>query len=372
MLRFPGNLPLLLLLLVWAAPAAAEPGDWRDELSTLSLPEGFSISIYAEVPGARSLALGERTLFVGTRGTRVYAVRDLDRDGFGEDVLPLTEAMAQPNGVAFRGGDLYIAEIDRVTLLEDIEYRLTDPPFPRVVNDSFPEDRRHGWKYIAFGPDGWLYVPVGAPCNVCAPPEPYAALHRMRPDGSGLQTVARGIRNTVGFDWNPDTGVLWFTDNGRDWLGDERPPDELNRAAEAGNHYGYPYCFGKNTPDPRYAGRVDCSRFTPAQVELPAHVASLGMRFVTGPMFPESMRGDILIAEHGSWNRTTPIGYRVTRVRLNEDDEPQGYEPFISGWLNQETGQAWGRPVDLLRLPDGSMLLSDDEAGLVYRITYSP
>jgi glucose/arabinose dehydrogenase len=238
-----------------------------------------------------------------------------------------------------------------------------------VVADRLPKETHHGWKFIAFGPDGWLYVPVGAPCNVCEPdPERYAAILRMRPDGSQLQTYARGVRNSVGFDWHPDTHELWFTDNGRDMLGDDVPPDELNRAPRPGLHFGYPYCHGGTVADPEYGKKHACSDFTPPAQALGAHVAALGMRFYTGTQFPPEYRGQIFIAEHGSWNRSEPSGYRVMLVKL-DGNRAVSYTPFVSGWLQGR--QAWGRPSDVLVLPDGSLLISDDYAGAIYRVRYT-
>ncbi len=269
--------------------------------------------------------------------------------------------------MAFRDGSLYVAEISRIIRFDNIEDRLENPPAPMVISNSFPSDEHHGWKFIRFGPDGKLYVPVGAPCNICEPPEPYASIMRMNQDGSELEVFSRGVRNTVGFDWNPRTSELWFTDNGRDWLGNDAPPDELNRAPVKGLHFGYPYCHGNSVSDPEYGKRKKCGEFTPPAMELGPHIASLGMRFYTGSMFPDEYRGQIFIAEHGSWNRWPPIGYRITLVKLNEG-RAVSYEVFAEGWLQGVT--AWGRPVDLEVLPDGSMLVSDDRAGAIYRIIY--
>jgi len=352
-------------LTVWAA----SPGEM---LSTISLPPGFSIDIYsAEVPGARSIARGDNgTIFVSTRGEgRVYALRDENGDFKADTVYTILSGLRMPNGVAFRNGSLYVAEISRILRLDNIESRLSDPPEPVVVYDRLPTDTAHGWKYINFGPDGKLYVPVGAPCNICEPPgRLYATILRMDADGSNLEIFAHGIRNSVGFDWNPRTSVLWFTDNGRDWLGDNRPPDELNRAPEAGLHFGYPYLHGKDIHDPQYwSSRPDISFSRPVQ-ELGPHVAALGMHFYRGTQFPAEYRNQIFIAEHGSWNRSVPIGYRVTLVQHN-GAAATSYTVFASGWL-QSNGQTWGRPVDVFELPDGSLLVSDDKAGAVYRISY--
>jgi glucose/arabinose dehydrogenase len=273
-----------------------------------------------------------------------------------------------PNGVAFRDGDLYVAEVSRVLRFPDIEDDLASPPVPSLVATGYPSDEHHGWKFIAFGPDGGLYVPVGAPCNVCLPDEErYAVITRLDVGAGKWEVFAKGVRNTVGFDWHPATRELWFTDNGRDWMGENRPPDELNRAARAGLHFGFPYCHGGNLSDPQFGEQRDCTDLTPPVVELGPHVAALGMRFYTGDQFPEPYRGGIFIAEHGSWNRKVPIGYRVTFVSL-QDSQPGPYRIFADGWLRH--GVASGRPVDLLVMPDGSLLVSDDKGGRVYRIAY--
>ncbi|MDX1584688.1 MAG: sorbosone dehydrogenase family protein [Thermoanaerobaculia bacterium] len=340
------------------------------KLDQIELPPGFEIEIWAgDVPNARSMTMGDDgTLFVGTRrGDEVYGLADTDGDGRPDTRYTVGSGLNTPNGVAFRDGDLYVAEIDRILRYDDIESQLSNAPEPVVISDEFPSDRHHGWKYIAFGPEGKLWVPVGAPCNVCLEEEPYASITRMNPDGSELEVYAEGVRNTVGFAWHPETGELWFTDNGRDMMGDDVPPDELNRAPEPGMHFGYPFCHGGDIPDPKFGERRPCSEFTPPVQKLGPHVAALGMIFYTGEMFPEADRGHVLIAEHGSWNRSVPIGYRVTMVELDGNDAVS-YEPFASGWLQGE--EAWGRPVDLLQLGDGSVLVSDDFAGAIYRISY--
>ncbi len=343
----------------------------RLPLEKIKLPAGFSITEYARVPNARSLALGAKgTVFVGNRsGQNVYAVRDEDGDGRAERQWILFRGGRMPNGVAFRNGALYVAEVSRVLRFDQIEDRLDNPPAPVVVYDQFPTDRHHGWKFIRFGPDGMLYVPVGAPCNIClrSDDERYASITRMRPDGSELEVFAHGVRNTVGFDWHPETGELWFTDNGRDWMGDNLPPDELNRAPRPGLHFGFPFFHGSGIPDPEFGrGRRAADYVEPVQ-NLGPHVAALGMRFYTGQMFPSEYRNQIFIAEHGSWNRSQKIGYRVMLVRL-EGNRAVSYEVFAEGWLEGES--VWGRPVDVEVLPDGSLLVSDDHAGAIYRITY--
>jgi len=339
-------------------------------LNKIRLPDGFEISIYAsDVPGARSMALGPNgTLFVGTRVGKVYAIVDRNRDNRADEVITVARDLRMPNGVAFRGGALYVGEVSRVLRYDNIEARLSNPPTPVVVNDTFPGDRHHGWKFIRFGPDGQLYVPVGAPCNVCERSDGrYALIMRMNPDGTGLEVFARGVRNTVGFDWHPETKTLWFTDNGRDWLGDDVPPDELNHAPQKGLHFGFPYCHGGDISDPEFGEKHACEEFVPPAMKLGPHVAAIGMRFYTGTMFPDRYRNQIFIAEHGSWNRSTPIGYRVTLVRL-EENRAATYEVFAEGWLQGDA--AWGRPADVLVMPDGALLVSDDRAGVIYRIFY--
>ena len=368
---------IILIFAAFAALRTIPIGECRENeagLEYIELPPGFSIDYYAQdVENARQMAVSPNgTLFVGSRDAgKVYAIPDRNNDSKADEVIVLAEGLDSPNGVAFRNGSLYVAEISRITRYDNIEARLEDPPEPVVLNDSFPSDRRHGVKYINFGPDGKLYVPVGVPCNICnkeGEDERYGTITRMEPDGSQFEIYAKGIRNTVGYDWNPDTEELWFTDNGRDGLGDNIPPDELNLAPEKGMHFGYPYCHGGDIPDPEFGELRNCSEFTPPEMKLGPHVASLGMTFYTGTMFPKEYRNQIFIAEHGSWDRTVPIGYRVTLVRL-ENGTPVSYEPFTDGWL--QGLEAWGRPVDVLVMPDGALLVSDDKNNAIYRISYS-
>ena len=357
-------------------PQSQQSSDGRDltsglPLDSITLPPGFTIEVYAgDLENARSLELSpDGTLFIGTRTEgSIYAVRDTDGDNRADRMWTIARGLFMPNGVQFRDGSLFVAEVNRVIRFDNIESRLDNPPAPVVVNDNFPDDRHHGWKFIRFGPDGKLYVPVGAPCNICEPDDPYAAILHMNPDGSGLEVFARGIRNTVGFDWQPETGALWFTDNGRDMLGDDLPPDELNRATGPGMHFGYPYFHAGDIRDPEFGGGRSADEFTPPAMKLGPHVAALGMRFYTGDMFPEEYRNGIFIAEHGSWNRSSKIGYRVMFVKI-EDGRAVDYRAFAEGWLQGQNN--WGRPVDVLVMPDGSLLVSDDFAGVVYRITYS-
>ncbi len=352
--------------------ALEQKGDPR--LAGLNLPPGFAISFFAdEVDNARSLALGDQgTVFVGNRkGKNVYALVDADNDGIAEKKYTIASGMNTPNGVAFHNGALYIAEIDKIWRIDNIESTLENPAKPVLVSDSFPSKTHHGWKYIAFGPDGKLYIPVGAPCNICNDSEKdarFASITRMNADGTGLEVYTHGVRNTVGFTWHPQTGELWFTDNGRDMMGDDIPPDELNIATAKDEHFGYPYCHAGNIPDPEFGSGRDCSEFKAPAANLTPHGAALGIKFNTGSMFPEKYRQQVLIAEHGSWNRSVPIGYRVMLASI-EGNAVTSYEPFIDGWL--ENGKTWGRPVDLLFLKDGSMLISDDHANAVYRVTYS-
>lgn len=356
----------ILLGLIFSSPGCI--GQERD-LSSIRLPEGFRIEVYADqVPDARSLALGSNgTVFVGSRSAgNVYALVDLDDDGKSDRTITIASGLDTPNGVAFKNGSLFVAEIDRVIRYDGIESRLENPPSPVVVKEGLPSESAHGWKVIRFGPDEKLYIAIGAPCNICEPVEPQGTISRMNPDGSQFEVYARGIRNSVGFDWSPTTGELWFTDNGRDWLGNEVPSDELNRAPEPGMDFGFPYCHAGNISDPQYGQEHSCSEFVSPEALLGAHVAALGMRFYTGPQFPEEYLGQIFIAEHGSWNRDVPIGYRVVLARI--ENGTVHTETFADGWL--QGSSAWGRPVDVQVMPDGALLVSDDSADAVYRISY--
>jgi glucose/arabinose dehydrogenase len=339
-------------------------------LERLKLPPGFKISVFAdEVPNARSLALGAKgTVFVGTRSEgNVYALRDNDGDGKADEKFTLARGLRMPNGVAFRGGALYVAEISRILRFDDIEAKLANPPAPAVVYDKLPRESHHGWKFIAFGPDGLLYIPVGAPCNVCEREDPYAAITRLDVQSGKLDVFARGVRNSVGFDWHPDSETLWFTDNGRDMMGDDVPSCELNHAPKAGMHFGFPFCHQGDVADPEFGKARKCSEFTPPAQNVGPHVAPLGMRFYTGKMFPAEYRNRAFVALHGSWNRSEKSGYKVMTATIR-NGKVEKYEPFIEGWLEGQSN--WGRPVDVLGLPDGSLLLSDDGADVIYRITY--
>jgi glucose/arabinose dehydrogenase len=373
-----------LILAILSAVLLAGPAAQQRPLplDQIKLPPGFSIDVYAqEVPNAREMTLGANgTLFVGSRSARaVYAIVDRDRDQKADQVFTIARDLNDPNGVAFRDGALYVAEISRISRYDGIESRLEKPPAPVVVNKELPTETHHGQKFIAFGPDGLLYVPVGAPCNVCerADDPRFATIMRMKPDGTGLEVFASGVRNTVGFDWHPSTREMWFTDNGRDLLGDDIPPDELNRAPRKGMAFGFPYCHAGEVLDPEFGVKRPCAGFEPPARKLDPHGAAIGMRFYTGSMFPPEYRNQIFIAEHGSWNRTTPIGYRVMVAKL-QGNTVTSFTPFAEGWLQgvasrqgaTTRGQAWGRPADVLVMPDGALLVSDDTAGVIYRISY--
>jgi glucose/arabinose dehydrogenase len=361
------------LALAFAAAMFA-PAKAAVPLEKLRLPPGFRVELVTDaVPNARQMALGRSaegrsTVYVGSRSAgKVYAFQ-LEGDRAGP-VRTIASGLEMPSGVAWRDGSLYVAEVSKILRFDGIDDRLAQPPAAAIVTDKLPSERHHGWKFIAFGPDGALYVPVGAPCNVCEPSERHAVIQRLKPDGSGLETVARGVRNSVGFDWSPVDRTLWFTDNGRDMLGDDLPSDELNRVTQAGQHFGFPYCHQGDTADPDYGARHRCSEFVAPAANLGAHVAAIGMRFYTGSQFPAAYRGNIFIAEHGSWNRSSKVGYQIARVTVDAQGRAGKPETFVDGWLQGES--AWGRPADVLVLPDGSLLVSDDLAGAIYRIRYA-
>jgi len=342
-------------------------------LDKIKLPAGFSISVFAEVDNARSLAVSPNgTIFVGNRNEdKVYAIKDADGDGKADKKWTIASGLNMPNGVAFRNGDLYVAEVNRIHKFSGIESKLDNPGKSQVIYDKYPTEAHHGWKYIAFGPDGKLYVPVGAPCNICESKDPvYASITRMNPDGTGVEVFASGIRNTVGFTWHPTTEQIWFTDNGRDMMGDDIPPCELNTAPKEGLHFGYPYCHGGTIKDDEFGNKRPCSDFVKPAQNLDAHVAPLGLKFYTGKMFPAEYRNQIILAEHGSWNRSKKSGYKLSLVKVDANSKTTSYTPFATGWLDDASQKVWGRPVDVLLLPDGSMLVSDDQANVIYRIVY--
>ncbi len=354
---------LAALWLTSAASGHAESGE-------LMLPDGFQLRIVTdEVPNARQMALAEDgTLFVGSRREgKIYAVPQA-LSSERPEVVVLAEGLALPSGVTVRDGNLYVAAVDRILLFPAITQRLeADAPF-QVITDRLPGNRHHGWKYIKFGPDGRLYVPVGAPCNICLSEDPrFASLLSMDPVSGDTEIVAHGVRNSVGFAWHPQTRQLWFTDNGRDLLGDDVPPEEVNLLTEPGQHFGYPFVHGTGILDPEFGNDADPADYVPPVVEIQAHSAALGMDFYTGNQFPNRYRNALFIAEHGSWNRSVKVGYQVS-VIVFDGDEPH-YEPFVSGWL--EGRKNWGRPADVLVAPDGSLLISEDQKGVIYQVTYS-
>lgn len=356
-----------------AARKAAKPAAAANPLAGLKLPKGFSISIYADkVENAREMAVSPSGIvYVGSRKPdKVYALIDENKDGVADKIVTVAEGLDKPNGVAFLNGDLYVGEISRIIKFADIDRTYASKPSYKVIKDDLPKEGWHGEKYIKAGPDGKLYVPIGAPCNVCnKEDEAYSKIWRMNPDGSNWELVARGVRNTVGFNWHPVTKELWFTDNGRDEMGDNTPSCELNVAPKPGMHFGFPYCHGGVVPDPDFAKGRTCEEFTPPVAKLGPHVAPLGMAFYTGTAFPQAYRNQLFVAEHGSWNRANKIGYQVRLITLY-GNQVVSDTAFIDGFLQGE--EVSGRPVDIAMLPDGSMLVSDDHAHRIYRITYKP
>lgn len=345
------------------------------ELDAISLPDGFEIEVFARVDNARSMVLTENgTLFVSNRGSdKVYALKDTDGDWKADEKYVIASDMRMPNGIAFKDGSLFVAEVSKLWRFDDIEENLSSPTEPVLIYEDYPTEGHHGWKFIAFGPDGKLYIPVGAPCNICeSDDEIYASITRMNPDGSDREVYAHGVRNTVGFTWHPETGEMWFTDNGRDRLGDNEPPCELNRVTEAGQHFGYPYCHGGYLKDPEFGDKYPCDDFVKPAQNLGPHVAPLGVKFYTEDAFPAKYKNMIFIAEHGSWNRSPEAGHTGHKITMVKEENGEGvaYEDFATGFLNKETNRAWARPVDLVFASDGSMLVSDDLAGTIFRIYY--
>lgn len=365
--------PCLLLacaVLGTACGPLAAADDLQEKLALIELPPGFEITLFADgVENARQLARGDSgTIFAGSREAgKVHAITDEDNDFVANRVYLVDQGLNMPSGLEFRDGALYVGAVDRILRYDGIEESLARPPEPVVVGAAFPDKSHHGWKYLRFGPDGLLYVPVGAPCNICDEPG-FAEIRRIRADGTGMETFARGVRNSVGLAFHPDSGELWFTDNGRDMLGDDLPGDELNHAPAAGAHFGYPYCHQGDTPDPEFGAGKSCADYAPPALTLGAHVAPLGLAFYTADMFPEAYRKQLFVAQHGSWNRSAKVGYNVLLVRFDDAGQVAGSEVFASGWLQGEDN--WGRPSDVLQMPDGSLLVADDQAGAIYRISY--
>ncbi|MDR7132266.1 glucose/arabinose dehydrogenase [Algoriphagus sp. 4150] len=346
------------------------------QLDKIALPANFKIAVWAAaIPNARQMAISEEGIvFVGNRQEdKVYAVIDEDGDGKADTKFTLAEGLNMPNGVAYRDGDLYVAEVNRIIRFKDIKNNLGNPTY-EVVYDDYPTETHHGWKFIAFGPDGKLYVPVGAPCNICEPEkEIFASITRLDVDSPNPtpEVYVHGVRNSVGFDWDPKTGDMWFTDNGRDMMGDDVPNCELNHITEAGQHFGYPYWHEGTVKDPEFGNNGGpASDYVAPAAKLGAHVAPLGMRFYEGSMFPSEYKNKIIVAKHGSWNRSKKSGYVLTSLKVNGANAADEQE-FASGWLDEAAQEAWGRPVDVQEMKDGSLLISDDMAGVIYRVTYS-
>jgi glucose/arabinose dehydrogenase len=347
-------------------PIAAAPD--KLPIAKLKVPPGFNIEVYAAgMANARSLAQGDKgTIFVGTRLVgNVYAIANKDGK---RSVRTLASGLYRPNGVAFKNGTLYIAELSKVSKIDKVEDNLDASPKPTMIYDNLPKDEAHGWKFIGIGPDNKLYVPVGQPGNNVLHSDAHGQIRRMNLDGSGAEVIARGVRNTVGFDWNPETKQLYFTDNGRDWMSEDVPEDELNRVTKVGEHFGAPYCLQGNIVDPEFGWGKSCSDYTAPVGLLGPHSAALGMRFYTGSMFPKAYKNAIIVARHGSWNRSKKVGGDVLVVKLNKDGTVKSTEPFITGFL--ENNSYIGRPVDVMQMKDGSLLVSDDWNGAVYRVTY--
>jgi glucose/arabinose dehydrogenase len=350
-----------------APPPIAAAAD-KLPVAKLKLPPGFNIEVYASgMANARSLAEGDKgTVFVGSRLVgNVYAISNKDGK---RSAKVLQSGLYRPNGVAFKNGTLYIAELSKVSKIDNVEDNLDNPPKPTMIYDNLPKDEAHGWKFIAIGPDNKLYVPVGQPGNNVLHSDAHGQIRRMNLDGSGAEVIARGVRNTVGFDWNPENKQLYFTDNGRDWMSEDVPEDELNRVTKVGEHFGAPYCLQGNIVDPEFGWGKSCSDYTAPVGLLGPHSAALGMRFYTGNMFPKAYKNAIIVARHGSWNRSKKVGGDVVVVKLNKDGTMKSMEPFITGFL--EDNKYIGRPVDVMQMKDGSLLVSDDWNGAVYRVTY--
>jgi glucose/arabinose dehydrogenase len=340
-------------------------------IDTIKVPDGFKVELWAHgLPGGRAMARGDKgKLYVGTRGIgRVYEITD---QGGKRTVRIVAEKMTQPAGVAFRNGSLYVASIDKMLRYDGIEDKPDVQPVDLSSKFNFPPLQHHNWKYLAFGPDEKLYVPFGGPCNICEPPtDEYAQIRRYNPDGSGMEVIARGIRNSIGFDWDPRTGDLWFTDNGRDWMGEEGPEEELNHVTKVGLDFGFPYCHANGIPDPQYKRQDPCKGVTMPVALLGPHAAVLGMIFYKGRMFPAAYKDTIFVARKGSWNRTKLFGYDVVNVKVDPDGKNPKVTPFMTGFMDAGQNKFWGRPAYVLQMPDGALLVSDEQIGAIYRVSY--
>ena len=340
-------------------------------ITKLKLPKGFAVEIWAAgMPGGRAMARGPNgKIYVGTRAIgRVYEVTD---HGTRRTSRVVVDKLTQPAGVAMRGESLYVMAINKVLRFDGIEKNPDVQPVDMTAAFNLPPEQHHNWKYIAFGPDGKLYVPFGAPCNICEPPAEYAQIRRYNPDGSGMEVIARGVRNSVGFDFHPQTGELWFTDHGRDWMGDNGPEDELNRVAKPGLNFGYPYCHAKGVLDADFKRADGCKGVTLPVTTMGPHAAAMGVLFYTGTMFPKEYQNTMFIARKGSWNRTVKFGFDVVNVRATADGKSAKVKPFMTGFLEDpKAGKFWGRPAYLLQMPDGALLVSDEQLGAIYRVSY--
>jgi glucose/arabinose dehydrogenase len=352
------------------APVAQPPAPLKASeipIERLKAPPGFKVELWAaEINNARAMTWGDKgTLFVSSRvAGNVYAI--VDKSGTRE-VKTIAKGLNLPNGVAFKDGTLYVAEIHRITKMAGIEDKLDAPPQMEVVYETLPKDAPHGWKYLAFGPDGKLYFNIGAPCNICLPPDTHANISRINPDGSGFEYWAHGVRNSVGFDWHPVTKELYFSMHARDWLGEDVPSDRFDHAPKKGMHFGFPFCHQGDIPDPEFGKGRACGEFAAPLIKTGPHVAGNGVMFYTGSMFPAEYQNRVFLAQRGSWNRTQKLGFRVMMVTLRPNDVPK-YEPFAEGWLQGQ--EIWGRPVYTSQMKDGSLLISDDYAGAIYRVSY--
>ena len=366
------QIPFLCMLLSIVFQVRAdqqEPLKWLDQIS---LPDGFHISVFADdVENARSLATDANgVIYVGTRDAgNVYALRDTDKDGVADQRYVIAENLNMPNGVTMLNGALYVATVEHLLRWKNPNLHIDDMPEPEILSSDFPHDTHHGWRYLKAGPDNQLYMTIGAPCNVCKKPKPiYATIVRINADGDEQTIIAKGVRNSVGMDWHPKTNELYFNENGRDHLGDDIPPDELNHLSESGMHFGFPYCHGRDIADKKYGKKKSCHELQPPVWSYPAHIAPLGLHFYRGSAFPNQYQGQLFVAQHGSWNRSTPHGYRIALVEF-QNGKPVSESVFAEGWL-QADETILGRPVDILELNDGSLLVSDDKRGVIYRITY--
>ncbi len=368
-----GLLGLVVAGALVGTSTGASAGEFDETLSRVNLPPGFKISVFAATPKPRSLVVATplSTVFVGSRHGTIHSLRDTNLDGVADEVLQRADGLNVPNGISFLNGILYVALTDRVAFWPvPAEFDTALPIAPLIdIKSDLPNEFLHGWRYSAFGPDNKLYVAIGSPCNICETKGLEGTIIRMNPDGSDVEVVARGVRNSVGFDWHPETGVLFFTDNGADGMGDDIPADELNMVTKVGQHFGFPFLGGASVKLTGFEDAQAPADVVAPVIEFQAHTANLGIHFYRGDMFPSEYKNDAFVAQHGSWNRTEAVGYRIMRIRFDDDGNAVGKEVFADGWL--EGGSAVGRPVSITELSDGSLLVSDDFANVIYRISYS-